>query len=81
MITSGGLGTMGFGLPAAIGAKIARPEALVIDVDGDSSFGMTMTELTTAKCYGVGVKVLILNNDEQGMFGAQKSQTAILFRV
>ncbi|KXT15719.1 hypothetical protein AC579_123 [Pseudocercospora musae] len=67
MITSGGLGTMGFGLPAAIGAKIARPGALVIDIDGDSSFGMTMTELTTAKWYGVGVKVLILNNEEQGM--------------
>ncbi|KAF2170892.1 hypothetical protein M409DRAFT_63927 [Zasmidium cellare ATCC 36951] len=67
MITSGGLGTMGFGLPAAIGAKVARPEALVIDVDGDSSFAMTMTELTTAKCHGIGVKVLILNNDEQGM--------------
>lgn len=67
MITSGGLGTMGYGLPAAIGAKLARPEALVIDVDGDSSFGMTMTELTTAKCYGLGVKVLILNNEEQGM--------------
>ncbi|CZT18137.1 probable thiamine pyrophosphate-requiring enzyme [Ramularia collo-cygni] len=67
MITSGGLGTMGFGLPAAIGAKIARPDALVVDVDGDSSFGMTMTELTTAKCYNIGVKVLILNNNEQGM--------------
>lgn len=57
---------MGFGLPAAIGAKVARPEALVVDVDGDSSFGMTMTELTTAKCYNIGVKVLILNNNEQG---------------
>ena len=57
---------MGFGLPAAIGAKIARPNALVIDVDGDSSFAMTMTELTTAKCYGIGVKALILNNEEQG---------------
>ncbi|KAF2206605.1 hypothetical protein CERZMDRAFT_108043 [Cercospora zeae-maydis SCOH1-5] len=67
MITSGGLGTMGFGLPAAIGAKIARPDALVIDIDGDSSFAMTMTELTTAKCYNIGVKVLILNNEEQGM--------------
>ncbi|KAK5715157.1 Acetolactate synthase, mitochondrial [Elasticomyces elasticus] len=69
MITSGGLGTMGFGLPAAIGAKIATPEALVIDIDGDSSFGMTMTELTTAKCYDIGVKALILNNDEQGKLG------------
>lgn len=65
-ITSGGLGTMGFGLPAAIGAKIARPGALVVDVDGDSSFAVTMTELTTAKHYKIGVKVLILNNDEQG---------------
>ena len=47
-ITSGGLGTMGFGLPAAIGAQIARPDALVVDIDGDHSFNMTMAELSTA---------------------------------
>jgi acetolactate synthase-1/2/3 large subunit len=67
MITSGGLGTMGYGLPAAIGAKVARPDALVVDVDGDASFNMTMTELSTAAQFGVGVKVLVLNNEEQGM--------------
>jgi acetolactate synthase-1/2/3 large subunit len=67
MITSGGLGTMGYGLPAAIGAKVARPEALVIDIDGDASFNMTLTELSTAAQFDIGVKVLILNNEEQGM--------------
>lgn len=67
MITSGGLGTMGFGLPAAIGAKVARPEALVIDIDGDASFNMTLTELSTAAQFGIAVKVIVLNNEEQGM--------------
>ncbi|KAK8918199.1 Acetolactate synthase catalytic subunit, mitochondrial [Metarhizium anisopliae] len=67
MITSGGLGTMGFGLPAAIGAKVAQPEALVIDIDGDASFGMTLTELATAAQFNIGVKVIVLNNEEQGM--------------
>ncbi|RDA92077.1 hypothetical protein CP533_3577 [Ophiocordyceps camponoti-saundersi (nom. inval.)] len=67
MITSGGLGTMGFGLPAAIGAKVARPDALVVDIDGDASFNMTMTELATAAQFDIGVKVIVLNNEEQGM--------------
>ncbi|ODV59756.1 acetolactate synthase catalytic subunit [Ascoidea rubescens DSM 1968] len=67
MITSGGLGTMGYGLPAAIGAKIARPEAMVIDIDGDASFNMTLTELSAAVQAGTAVKILILNNEEQGM--------------
>ncbi|KAK4696247.1 hypothetical protein P7C71_g1644, partial [Lecanoromycetidae sp. Uapishka_2] len=67
MITSGGLGTMGFGLPAAIGAKVARPECLVIDIDGDASFNMTLTELSTAAEFNIGVKIIILNNEEQGM--------------
>jgi acetolactate synthase I/II/III large subunit len=67
MITSGGLGTMGFGLPAAIGAKVAKPDALVIDIDGDASFNMTLTELSTAHQFNIGVKILILNNEEQGM--------------
>lgn len=67
MITSGGLGTMGYGLPAAIGAKVARPDALVIDIDGDASFGMTLTELSTAAQFNIGVKVIVLNNEEQGM--------------
>ena len=47
MITSGGLGTMGYGLPAAIGAKVAQPDKLVIDIDGDASFQMTLTEMAT----------------------------------
>jgi acetolactate synthase I/II/III large subunit len=67
MISSGGLGTMGFGLPAAIGAKVAKPDDLVIDIDGDASFNMTLTELSTAAQFNIGVKVIVLNNEEQGM--------------
>ena len=67
MITSGGSGTMGYGLPAAIGAKVAEPNKLVIDIDGDASFLMTQTELGTAAQFNIGVKVIVLNNEEQGM--------------
>lgn len=67
LITSGGLGTMGFGLPAAIGAKVARPDALVIDIDGDASFCMSLNELSTAVQLNIDVKVIVLNNEEQGM--------------
>lgn len=67
MITSGGLGTMGYGLPAAIGAKVASPDKTVIDIDGDASFSMTLTELSTAVEFGVGAKIIVLNNEEQGM--------------
>jgi len=67
MVTSGGLGTMGFGLPAAIGAKVAAPQKTVIDIDGDASFSMTAMELSTAAQFGIGVKALILNNEFQGM--------------
>jgi acetolactate synthase-1/2/3 large subunit len=66
-ITSGGLGTMGFGLPAAIGAQIAQPEATVIDFDGDHSFNMTLTELSTAVENKLPIKVCILNNGYMGM--------------
>jgi acetolactate synthase-1/2/3 large subunit len=66
-LTSGGLGTMGYGLPAAIGAKLAQPEKMVIDIDGDGSFAMTGMELGTAAQFNIGVKVLILNNEYQGM--------------
>jgi len=66
-ITSGGLGTMGFGFPAAIGAQIARPDALVIDIDGDSSFSMTLNELPTAVEQELPVKVCIINNGYMGM--------------
>ncbi|RFU28939.1 hypothetical protein B7463_g7385, partial [Scytalidium lignicola] len=67
MLTSGGLGTMGYGLPAAIGAKTARPDCLVIDIDGDASFNMTMAELSTAAQYNIAVKVLLFNNEQMGM--------------
>lgn len=67
LISSGGLGTMGFGLPAAIGAQVAKPDAIVIDIDGDASFNMTLTELSSAVQCGAPIKVLVLNNEEQGM--------------
>jgi acetolactate synthase-1/2/3 large subunit len=58
---------MGFGLPAAIGAKVAAPKKTVVDIDGDASFSMTAMELATASQYNIGVKVLVLNNEFQGM--------------
>jgi acetolactate synthase-1/2/3 large subunit len=67
LISSGGLGTMGYGLPAAIGAQVARPDATVIDIDGDHSFNMTMTELATAVEHQLPIKVCILNNGYMGM--------------
>ena len=67
LITSGGLGTMGFGLPAAIGAKLARPDKLVIAVVGDGGFQMTNQELATAVQYDLPVKILIMNNGYLGM--------------
>jgi acetolactate synthase-1/2/3 large subunit len=67
LISSGGLGTMGFGLPAAIGAQIARPEMTVIDIDGDHSFNMTLTEIPTAVEHNLPIKVCILNNGYMGM--------------
>jgi acetolactate synthase-1/2/3 large subunit len=66
-LTSGGLGTMGFGLPAAMGAQAAHPDALVIDVDGDGSFLMNIQELACAHVEKLPVKVLLLNNQHLGM--------------
>jgi len=66
-LTSGSMGTMGFGLPAAIGAQLARPDALVIDIDGDGSIRMNIGDLETATTYGAPVKVLLLNNLGDGM--------------
>ncbi|MEE9275478.1 MAG: biosynthetic-type acetolactate synthase large subunit [bacterium] len=66
-ISSGGLGTMGFGFPAAIGAAIARPDKLAIDIAGDGSFQMVLQELATAVQYSVPVKVFLLNNQSLGM--------------
>jgi acetolactate synthase-1/2/3 large subunit len=66
-LTSGSMGTMGFGLPAAVGAQIANPGKLVIDVDGDGSLRMNLGELETLTTYNVPVKVLLLNNLGDGM--------------
>ncbi|KKC24960.1 acetolactate synthase [Sphingomonas sp. SRS2] len=66
-LTSGGLGTMGYGLPAAIGAQIAFPGALVIDIAGEASVQMNIQELATAVQYGLPVKLFILNNGHMGM--------------
>ena len=66
-LTSGSMGTMGFGLPAAIGAQIAHPNRLVIDIDGDSSIRMNVGELETVTTYGLPIKVVVLNNFGDGM--------------
>jgi acetolactate synthase-1/2/3 large subunit len=66
-ITSGGLGTMGFGLPAAIGAQIACPDKTVIDIAGDGSIQMNIQEMATAVQYNLPVKIVILNNGSLGM--------------
>jgi acetolactate synthase I/II/III large subunit len=67
MITSGGLGTMGYGLPSAMGAQLGAPGKIVIDIDGDASYLMTCYELATIAQYNIPVKIAILNNDFQGM--------------
>jgi acetolactate synthase-1/2/3 large subunit len=66
-LTSGGLGTMGYGLPAAIGAQIGNPKALVIDIAGEASIQMNIQELGTAAQYRLPVKIFILNNEYMGM--------------
>ena len=66
-LSSSGLGTMGFGLPAAMGGQAAHPDALVIDIDGDGSFQMNVQELATCFCEKLPVKVLLLNNQHLGM--------------
>jgi acetolactate synthase-1/2/3 large subunit len=66
-ISSLGLGTMGFGLPAAIGAKVARPDKLVVNIDGDGCFMMNIQELATAKIEKINAKTIILNNQHLGM--------------
>ena len=66
-MTSGGLGTMGYGLPAAIGVQVANPEKLVIDIAGEASVLMTMQEMSTAVQYKLPIKIFILNNQYMGM--------------
>jgi acetolactate synthase-1/2/3 large subunit len=82
-VTSGGLGTMGFGLPAAMGAKVAHPDKLVIDIDGDGSFLMNIQELACCHAEKIAAKVLLLNNQHLGMvvqwedrfFGSNRAHT------
>ena len=66
-LTSGSMGTMGFGLPAAIGAQFARPDRLVVDVDGDASIRMNIGELETVTTYDLPIKIMVLNNFGDGM--------------
>jgi len=67
LLTSGGLGSMGFGLPAAVGAQVAHPDKTVIDIDGDGSMLMNIQELATVHCEKLPVKIMILNNQHLGM--------------
>ena len=66
-MTSGGLGTMGYGLPAAIGVQLAHPKSLVIDIAGEASVLMNMQEMSTAVQYRLPIKIFILNNQYMGM--------------
>ena len=66
-MTSGGLGTMGYGLPAAVGVQVAHPDKLVIDIAGEASVLMTMQEMSTAVQYNLPIKIFILNNEYMGM--------------
>ena len=85
LLTSGGLGTMGFGLPTAMGAKVAVPEKTVINIDGDGSAQMNIQELGTIHNENIGVKIVILNNQHLGMvaqwedrfYGSQRGNTVL----
>src|SRR5690242_21152410 len=66
-MTSGSLGTMGYGLPASVGVQLAHPKALVIDIAGEASVQMTMQEMSTAVQYRLPIKIFILNNQYMGM--------------
>ncbi len=73
-ITSGGFGTMGFGLPAAIGAHIAQPNALVLNITGDGSFQMNIQELGTCAEYNIPIKIMIMNNSSLGMVSSLQKE-------
>ena len=85
LISSGGLGTMGFGLGAAIGAKVANPDKTVFNIAGDGSFGMNCNEFATAVKYNIPIKVIVMNNNALGMvrqwqslfYEARYSQTTL----
>ncbi len=73
LITSGGLGTMGFGFPAAIGAKIANPKKPVVCITGDGGFQMNIQEMATAVTQGTGITICLLNNNYLGMVARCKN--------
>ncbi len=85
LLTSGGLGAMGFGLPSAMGAKIACPSETVVNIDGDGSFQMNIQELGTVHCEDIGIKMVILNNQHLGMvaqwedrfYGSRRGNTVL----
>ena len=79
-LTSGSMGTMGFGLPAAIGAQFARPNRTVIDIDGDGSIRMNIGELETATTYNIPIKVIVLNSLTQGFRVVTPVATAVFRR-
>ncbi len=84
-LSSGGLGTMGFGLPTAMGAKVACPQAVVVNIDGDGSFQMNIQELGTLHVEEIGVKMIIMNNQHLGMvaqwedrfYGSRRGNTVL----
>jgi acetolactate synthase-1/2/3 large subunit len=71
-LSSSGLGTMGFGLPAAIGAQIAHPDKTVFNITGDGSFMMNLQELSTVKRYGLPIKIVMFNNRHLGLVRQQQ---------
>jgi len=84
-MTSGGLGTMGYGLPAAVGVQLAHPKSLVIDIAGEASVQMTMQEMSTAVQYDLPIKIFIINNQymawcASGRTSARRALCAFLFR-
>ncbi|HBM16204.1 MAG TPA: biosynthetic-type acetolactate synthase large subunit [Lentisphaeria bacterium] len=86
LITSGGLGCMGFGFPTSIGAKVANPDSTVICISGDGSMQMNIQELGTAHAYEIGVKIIVMNNQHLGMvaqwedrfYGSQRGNTVLV---
>ena len=88
-ITSGGLGTMGYGLGACIGAKVGRPEKIVCNIGGDGCFRMNMNELATASRYNIPIIQIVINNDVLGMvrqwqtlfYGSRYSNTVLTDKV
>ena len=82
-MTSGGLGTMGYGLPAAMGVQVGNPEKTVVDIAGEASFMMNMQEMSTIAQYNLPVKIYIINNEWMGMVrnGNSLSMVVVILKV